>query len=112
MSREMPFKGKCPTHKVQLEYKGMENVHTGGLGLEIMELIGTLVWGVPVILLRDLLVTRTTFDFYVCPVCHYTVFIEEDSSNNANDATEYTAYKKKLKNVSQMLSEIKKISNF
>lgn len=45
MSREIPFEAKCPTHKVQLEYKGMEDVHTGGIGLEVMELIGTFLWG-------------------------------------------------------------------
>jgi uncharacterized protein (DUF2225 family) len=114
MSRQMPFEGECPTHKVQLEYKGMEDVHTGGKELEIMELIGTFFWGIPVILLRDLLVRRTTFDFYVCPICHYTVFIE-DSSNNANNATEYNGYreyKKKLKNVSQLLSEIKNLNSY
>jgi hypothetical protein len=114
MNREMPFEGKCPTHKVQLEYKGMEDVHTGGKKLEIIELIGTLFWGIPVILLRDLLVRRTTFNFYVCRICHYTVFIE-DSSNNANNATEYNEYreyKKKLGNVSQILSEIKNLNNY
>ena len=113
MSREMPFEGKCPTHKVQLEYKGMEDVHTGGRGLEIMELIGTFFWGVSIMILRDLLVTRTTFDFYICPICHYTVFVE-DSSNNANNDTEYKEYreyKKKLNNVSQILSEIKELDN-
>ena len=115
MSTEIPFEGKCPTHKVQLEYKGMEDVHTGGIGLEIMELIGTLFWGVSVMILRDLLVKRTTFDFYVCPICHYTMLIEEDSGNNENNDTEYNEYreyKKKLENISQILSEIRVLNNF
>ena len=45
----------------------------------------------------------------------YTVFIEEDPSNNVNNAiefNEYRGYKKKLEDVSQILSEIKEISNF
>lgn len=65
--------------------------------------------------IRDLLVKRTTFDFYVCPICHYTVFVQEESSNNGNNAVEYKEYreyKKKLENISQMVSEIKKMSNF
>lgn len=109
MSREMSFEGKCPTHQVQLEYKGMEDVHTGGKALEVIELIGTFFWGVSFILLRDLMVKRTTFDFYVCPICHYTVFIQEDSSNKGNNGTEYKQYreyKKKLENVSQMFHEL------
>lgn len=61
------------------------------------------------------MVKRTTFDFYVCPKCHYTIFVEEDSSIIDNDSTEHNVhieYKKKLKMVSQLVNEIKIVNNF
>jgi hypothetical protein len=114
MSKEKLIKRKCPIHKVELEYKGMEDVHTGGRGLEFLELIGSIFVGFSIIAIRDLMVKRITFDFYVCPICHYTILVEEDSSNNANNNTKYNGYreyKKRLENVSQMLSDIKKLNN-
>jgi DNA-directed RNA polymerase subunit RPC12/RpoP len=54
-----------------------------------------------------------TFDFYVCPKCHYTIFVKEDTSNNGNNNTRYNGYreyKKKLEYVSKILSDIEKLS--
>jgi hypothetical protein len=113
MNKEALIKRKCPIHKVQLEYKGMEDVHTGGRGLEFLELIGSILLGFSIIAIRDLMVKRTTFDFYVCPICRYTIFVEEDSStNNIEKDNGYREYKEKLKNVSQLLSEIKNLDSY
>ncbi len=58
------------------------------------------------------MVKRRTFDFYVCPKCHYTILVEEDSSTiNGTKLNGYIEYKKRLKNVSQLVSEIKKANN-
>lgn len=113
MSKEMLIKRHCPNCKVQLEYKGKEDVHTGGRGLEILELIGSIFVGFSIIAIRDLLVKRTRFDFYVCPKCHYTIFVKEDTSNNGNNNTRYNGYreyKKKLEYVSKILSDIEKLN--
>jgi hypothetical protein len=113
MSKEILIKRRCPTCKLQLKYKGNEDVHTGGRGLEILELIGSIFLGYSVIAIRDLMVKRTTFDFYVCPKCHYTIFVEEDTSNNSNNNTKYNGYreyKKKLENVSKILRDIEKLN--
>lgn len=115
MRKEVRYERLCPTCKVRLEYKGMEDVHTGGRGLEIAELLASIFVGFSVIAIRDLMVKRTTFDFYVCPKCHYTILIEEDSSTIGNNSTKrnvYIEYKKKLKDVSRLINEIKKVNNF
>ncbi len=115
MSKDMQYERLCPTCKVQLIYRGMEDIHTGGRGLEIAEFLASIVLGFSVIPIRDLLVKRTTFDFYVCPKCRYTTFVEEDSNTTGNASTKrnvYIEYKKKLKNVSQLINEIKKVNNF
>lgn len=39
MRKEMRYEGLCPTCKVRLEYKGIEDVHTGGRRLEVAELL-------------------------------------------------------------------------
>jgi predicted nucleic-acid-binding Zn-ribbon protein len=115
MSKDMQYERLCPTCKVQLIYRGMEDIHTGGRGLEIAEFLASIVLGFSVIPIRDLLVKRTTFDFYVCPKCRYTTFVEEDSNTTGNASTKrnvYIEYKKKLKNVSQLINEIKKVNDF
>lgn len=115
MRKEMQVERLCPTCKVRFEYKGMEDVHTGGRGLEIAEILASILLGFPVIAIRDLMVKRTTFDFYVCPKCHYTIFVEENSNSIGNNSTKrniYMEYKKRLKHVSQLTNEIKKANYF
>jgi hypothetical protein len=93
----------------------MEDIHTGGRGLEIAEFLCSIFTGLSFIAIavRDLMVKRTTFDFYVCPKCHYTIFVEEDSSTvKGTKLNGYIEYKKRLKNVSQLISEIKKANDF
>jgi hypothetical protein len=114
MSREINGERLCPNCKVKLEYKGIEDVHTGGRELEILELIGSIFLGFSIIAIRDLLVKRTTFDFYVCPKCRYTIFVEEDSSPKAGNGETpygYLEYRKRLKDVSELISEIKRVNN-
>ncbi len=45
MSREIQRERLCPTCRVRLEYRGMEDIHTGGRGLEIAELLGSIFTG-------------------------------------------------------------------
>ena len=115
MNGKTEYKRLCPTCKVKLEYRGMEDIHTGGRGLEVVELICSILTGLSVlaIAVRDLMVKRTTFDFYVCPQCHYTIFIEDVSVKVENDHKHnlYVEYKKRLNDVSMQLKDIKRASN-
>lgn len=42
MRKEMRYERLCPTCKVRLEYKGIEDVHTGGRRLEVAELLASI----------------------------------------------------------------------
>ena len=101
---------KCPFCKINLQYKGMEDVHTGGRVLEIVEFLASVFAGLSIlaIALRDIMVKRTTFDFYVCPQCHYTVFVEETGSKIDGDeqVNFYAEYRKTTKKVANLLNEI------
>ncbi len=113
VSREMVFERLCPTCNVQLDYKGIVAAHLGGRGFEIAGFIGSIFLGFPLMAIRDLMVKRTAFNSYICPLCHYTTLVmEEDDSSTTTDRTikynEYREYKKKLENVSQLFSEVKR----
>jgi uncharacterized protein (DUF2225 family) len=111
-SQVSPVVRKCPFCKVELEYKGMENIHTGGRGLEAMEFLASIFTGLSIlaIAVRDLLVKRTTFDFFVCPKCRYTVFVEESESSakKTGNLNVYTEYKRKEQNVSNLIQDVRR----
>jgi hypothetical protein len=107
------FKRLCPTCEMQLEYKGIVDAYIGRRGFEIVELIGSIFVGFPIISITHLMVRRTTFNSYVCPLCHYTTLIlGEDNLRTNTDSSircnEYREYKKKLENISQLFNEIKR----
>lgn len=106
----------CPFCKVELEYKGMENIHTGGRGLEAMEFLASIFTGLSIlaIAVRDLLVKRTTFDFFVCPKCRYTIFIEESESRktNAGDSNIYMEYRRNEQKVSNLIQDVRRKYNY
>ena len=103
---------KCPFCKVHLEYKGMEDIHTGGRGLEAVEFLASIFTGLSIlaVAIRDLLVNRTTFDFFVCPKCGYTVFVEESeiSATNSGDSSIYREYKRKEQEVSNLIQDVRR----
>lgn len=107
---------KCPFCKVELVYKGMENIHTGGRGLEAMEFLASMFTGLSIlaIAVRDLLVKRTTFAFFVCPKCHYTVFVEEPKrgAKNAGDSNMYMEYRRNEQKVSNLIQDVRRKYNY
>jgi hypothetical protein len=115
MSKEIKSERLCPTCKLRLEYKGMEDIHTGGRGLEIIELLSSIFTGLSflAIAIRDLMVKRTTFDFYVCPKCRYTILVEDSvpKADNGEELDRYLEYRKRQKEVLELISEVKKASN-
>jgi hypothetical protein len=94
----------------------MENIHTGGRGLEAMEFLASIFTGLSIlaVAIRDLLVKRTTFDFFVCPKCHFTVFIEESESGatNTGDSNMYMEYKRKEQKVSNLIQDVRRKYNY
>jgi Zn-finger nucleic acid-binding protein len=114
MSKKTEYKRLCPTCRVKLEYRGMEDIHTGGRTLEIVEFICSIFTGLSflAITVRDLMVKRTTFDFYVCPRCRYTIFVEDvpDKTNNHVQNNLYIEYKQKLNEVSRQIRDIKSVN--
>ncbi len=104
----------CPTCKVQFEYKGVVDAYIGRRGFEIVELIGSIFVGFLILAIRHLMVRRTTFNSYVCPLCHYTTLIMKDAdtitdTDRSIKYNEYREYKKKLEIISQLFSEIKRL---
>ena len=111
-----PIIRQCPFCKVELEYKGMEDIHTGGRGLEAMEFLASIFTGLSIlaVAIRDLLVKRTTFDFFVCPKCRYTVFVEESESGakKTGDSNMYTEYRRKEQKVTNLIQDVRRKYNY
>ena len=111
-----PIIRQCPFCKVELEYKGMEDIHTGGRGLEAMEFLASIITGLSIlaVAIRDLLVKRTTFDFFVCPKCRYTVFVEESESGakKTGDSNMYTEYRRKEQKVTNLIKHVRRKYNY
>ncbi len=107
-----PKARQCPFCKVKLEYKGMEDIHTGGRGLEAVEFLASIFTGLSIlaVAIRDLLVKRTTFDFFVCPKCRYTVFVEESESGtkNGGDSNMHMEYRRKEQKVSNLIQDVRR----
>lgn len=108
---------QCPFCKVELEYKGMEDIHTGGRGLEAMEFLASIFTRLSIlaVAIRDLLVKRTTFDFFVCPKCRYTVFVEESETGakkKSGDSNMYTEYRRKEQKVTNLIQDVRRKYNY
>ena len=111
-----PEARQCPFCKVELEYKGMEDIHTGGRGLEAVEFLASIFTGLSIlaVAVRDLLVKRTTFDFFVCPKCRYTVFVQESKSGtkNTGDSNMYTEYRREGQKVTNLIQDVRRKYNY
>jgi uncharacterized protein (DUF2225 family) len=107
-----PQERKCPFCRVELEYKGMEDIHTGGRGLEAVEFLASIFTGLSIlaVAIRDLLVKRATFDFFVCPKCRYTVFVEksENGAKKTGDSNMYKAYRRKEQKVTNLIQDVRR----